>query len=141
MSCVLRIYSDQCNVLRYVEVSAFDVIRSFKKGEPNFPKSQSSSISEYWGLNIDVSRHDMDEFKEQVNDAIQFLKDKKQELEKLHGLLPSDGVAEFRLDFGVGYTENFSQSHVFPSELLQLAGNAGIDLEISIYKCVDDDET
>jgi hypothetical protein len=71
-----------------------------------------------------------DDFAQQVVDAIEFLRLKRPELLLLdasHGL---DGIS---LDFGVSRKKGFLQSHFFPPELIHLAGEFRIALEVSIY--------
>ena len=79
---------------------------------------------------MDVS-DSWDDFTKQVGDAIEFLKSNREEILRLHR---SSGIAGISLDFAVSRTSDFIQSQLFPPELIRLAGELSLAIEISIYR-------
>ena len=72
----------------------------------------------------------MDNFEQQIQDAITFLKRYQPELDELQKFL---GVESVYLDFGVESRDVFVQTERFPPELLRLAGDLDIAIEVSRY--------
>ena len=77
-----------------------------------------------------ASDAEMDSFEQQIQDAIEFLKKCQTELKELQNF---GGAASLWLDFGVESRDVFVQCERFPQELLRLAGNLNIAVEISRY--------
>jgi len=72
----------------------------------------------------------MDDFGKQVEESIDFLRSNREELLRLKTF---EGVEDLRLDFGVSRRKTIGQYQFLPSELVTLAGELGLGLEISIY--------
>ena len=72
----------------------------------------------------------MDDFAQQVQDAIAFLKKYQSDLGELQEFIGDKNVY---LDFGVESRNVFVQSERVPPELLRLAGDLDIAIEISRY--------
>ena len=83
-----------------------------------------------------VSDADFSEFDIQKNEAIEFLRNNKRLLEEAMKL-PS--VEDASLDFGIERRDVAVQSDYFQPELLKLAGNLGLGIELSQYP-IDEDE-
>jgi len=78
----------------------------------------------------------MSEFNLQVEEAIHFLKTFKEDLEMM---VAYPGVEEARLDFGIALRDSFINSDYLPPEILALAGNLKIAIELSHYPPSEDD--
>ena len=72
----------------------------------------------------------LDDFLDQINEAIEFLKSNMQELEKLREY---SGLQEIVLDFSVRNERISRQHYRFPPEILSLASRLGAVIEISQY--------
>lgn len=82
------------------------------------------------GFDVLVSNKSGGQLKSQVKDAILFLKANRAELIRLRCF---SGVEEVVLDFGVFGRDVPAEFNHFPSSLIQLAGEIGLSLELSIY--------
>jgi hypothetical protein len=85
-------------------------------------------------MSIETSKAGFDNLKKQVDDTIRYLK--RHEVKLSH--IGSTKEIEYAiLDFGIGLRIDrktvLTQSDIFPNELLKLAGNLGLDIELSIY--------
>lgn len=89
------------------------------------------------GFNVVVSDAEFSEFTRQVEDTIAFLTTHRGELERL-GAAP--GIEELWLDFGIERRDVMLQCDQFPPELIRLAGQLGMGIELSQYPVPDDDE-
>ena len=76
-----------------------------------------------------VSHCDGGDFGGQVHDAIAYLKIHEQAVQRLF----KHPNTHANLDFGVWCKDVFSQSSLFPKELVRLAGALGLGLEVSMY--------
>ena len=91
-------------------------------------------VEEGWA-NFVVSDAGFGDLAAQVEDAIAFLKGRKEDVARLMDLPSAEGW----LDFGVADRNRPAQSNALPPELVCLAGKAGIGLEMSIHR-VEDEE-
>jgi hypothetical protein len=83
------------------------------------------------GLTVPVSQCEFNDFQGQVRDSISFLRVNKDELLRVRSFPGVDGML---LDFSVDRRDVLVQSQSFPSELVALAGEFGLGLELSIYR-------
>ena len=134
MSCVLTIGGKKFDADAFVNKTKLKPYRVRYKGEPihaNKPKGKKQLFS---SISIDVSEASFDDFIQQVNDAIRFLKKNKL---KLTHILSTKEIEFANLDFGI--TSRLADNKIavqvdtFPKELLTLAGNAGINIILSNY--------
>jgi hypothetical protein len=124
--CVLRADGDSFEPREFLLLSTLDPCNVFRKGER---KSETTTWHSS-GLTVPVSECEFDDFEGQIRDAISFLTVHKDELWRLRSF---PGVDEVELDFPVHRRDVFVQSQSFPSELVALAGELGLGLELSIY--------
>ena len=134
MSCILTIGGKNFDVDSFVDKSKLRPYRKDFKGQPrlknkpNGKKMSSSSIS------IETSKADFDNLKKQIADTIRFL---KRNNHKLSYISSTQGIEYAVLDFGIDLRIDrkniFMQSDTFPNELLKLAGDLSLDIELSIY--------
>lgn len=125
MSCIFRVVGSDFDVDAFLNDFALTPYRVFHKGERRGEKS----IHEQCGFTMVASDAEMEEPPQQVRDAIEFLKANQVELEKLRHV---PGVT-MCLDFGIADRDVVVQCDRFPPELLRLAGNLEIGIEISHY--------
>ena len=113
--CVLRVKKEGLMPETWLSIGIFPDATQFKDG-----------------FNFTVS--DSDEFQEQLKDSEAFLRNNEKECKKLIGLLKPEAPV---LDYGVWRSEGFSQSVVFPSSLVSIAGGLGFELSASFYEASD----
>ena len=123
-SCVLRATGDNFNPTNFLLNSSFTACNIFQKGE----RKSQSNVWNTSGITIDVSSKD--DFSQQAIDAVIFLTTYSVELERLKQF---NGLEQCVLDFGVSGKNIFVQSYFFSTELIFLASNFEMSLEISIY--------
>jgi hypothetical protein len=87
------------------------------------------------GFSMVASQADMSNLKQQVEDAIAFLKANQGELEQLQNFL---GVERMCLDFGIEDRDVAVQCDYFPPELLRVAGNLNVGIEVTRYPQADE---
>ena len=124
--CVLRAIGGGFQVERFLEESSLLPCNVFRKGE----RKSDNRLWETSGLTVLVSDSSGDEFALQIKDAIEFLRANRDELSRLRGF---DGLEEMALDFGVNRNNGFLQSNFFPAELIALACDLEMGIELSVY--------
>lgn len=124
--CVLRVSGDRFLPHEFLARSSFNACNVFLIGEPR----GSGSVWSTSGFTVEVSAASGDELEQQVADAIVFLQRSRAELNRLTDV---DDLEDVRLDFGVNRKSVFVQSSYFPQELLTLAGELKVGIEITIY--------
>ena len=122
--CVLRAWGDNFQPEPFLDGSSLQPCNVFHKGA----RKSASRTWDTSGITVVVS--EANGFARQVTDAIEFLKSNGMELQRLHGNVGVDGLS---LDFGVDQKNGFLQSHLFPAELVSLAAEYSMTLEVSVY--------
>ena len=125
--CVLRAASPTFAVDAFLQNSNLRPCDVFRRGEA---KRQNGMAHERSGLTVVVSQADGDDLAGQITDAIEFLKQNREELARLREAVGAENVS---LDFGVWRKRVCAQYSRFPPELLLLAGTLGLGIELSIY--------
>lgn len=135
MSCVLRIEGRDFKVDEFLKATSLEAYKVWHTGEPLTPERKGKSHHTSNGCNIDISKADLDEFEIQKSDAIKYLTENFDRLDRL----PEFGLLQMEsghLDFGI-YTRMFeagAQFDRFPPELLRLAGSLNFTIELSQYE-------
>jgi hypothetical protein len=89
-------------------------------------------------VNVAVSDADLTDLRQQARDAIGFLQSNKGELARL---VSFPGVEGVELDFGIAWRQDVvTQTDSLPRELVRLAGELGLGVEISHYPASDETE-
>ena len=122
--CVLRAWGDDFAPEEFLRHSSLEPCNVFRKGAR---KSEDHTWNTS-GLTVVVS--ESNDFARQVVDAVVFLKSNREDLSHLKG---SVGVEGTSLDFGVNGRDGFLQSYYFPPELIHLAAEFSMALDLSIY--------
>jgi hypothetical protein len=135
MSCILRISGtdlslDELEIIKLVPDSIWQRGTPIISNKPDGKKYAST------GARYIVSDADFDEFDIQKNEAIEFLTNNNRIIEEMIKL-PSVEYAS--LDFGIERRDVAVQCDSFQPELLKLAGNLGLGIELSQYP-IDEDE-
>jgi hypothetical protein len=123
--CVLRADGERFVPDQFLEGSKLVACAVWHKGEK---RSKTRSPNTHSGINIVVS--DADDLPSQVDDAILFLKANHDEIVRLRQTPGLDGLV---LDFGIARRDVAVQCDSFPSELVRLAAEFDLGLEMSQY--------
>lgn len=98
------------------------------KSKPEGRKVEHSSLS------IQTSKADWDELDKQINDTIRYLKRHKDKLSYIKEVKEVDfALLDFGINLRIDGKKVIAQSDTFPNALLKLAGEIGLDIELSIY--------
>jgi hypothetical protein len=133
MSCILRISGEDLDADAFKEQSGISLYSVFRKGEPKYKSKPESLKLNSSGCMIEVSNANFNEFNQQVADAILYLKTNRLSLTYIS---QTNEVEHAFLDFGVNFnpTNDFVQSQYFPLELIMLAADLGIGINLSMYQ-------
>lgn len=130
--CVFHVSSETDSFENFLLNTTLPVYQTHKHGDER-SNGKRSPYNDY-GFSCDVSKKEWNDFPGQVEDAISFLKSHSYELKRL---ATNHVVSDMRLDFPVESrlvaNELFSQCDYLPPELIKLAGEVGIGIEISQY--------
>ncbi len=122
MGCILRVAGVDLDADSCLRVCELEPCSIFRKGE-----TYRGRVMQRSGFSVEVSSAGWDDLPQQIEDAIAFLELNQFKLEKLQ----FPGIEWRILDFPVESRDVASQCDIFPARLLKLAGNIGIDIEIS----------
>ena len=135
MSAVLRIDGVDFDVDRFCAKSSLTPCAVYRRGERVSQVSRSRRRRKASGMNIVVSDGEFDDFQRQVQEAIAFLSANRKELRRL---MRFPGVEGACLDFGIERLDVAAQFDRLPPELVRLAGELGLGIEISHYAVSSD---
>jgi hypothetical protein len=134
MSCILTIGGRNFDVDTFTDTTKLRPYKKSYKGQPKFKTKPDGKKLNRSSLSIETSKADFDNFKKQVADTIRFLKRNKDKLAHVAATKGVDyAVLDFGIDLRIDKKKVLTQSDKFPSELLKLAGDLGLDIELSIY--------
>jgi hypothetical protein len=122
---------------RFLEESSLKPYDVYRKGEPSQRTKTDTTFHDSSGLKVAVSDAEFEDLQKQVADAISFLKQNRQELERLCGFPGVEGAC---LDFALNKRHVFCQQDTLQSELLYLAGSIGLDIDLSQFPAVENAE-
>ena len=135
MSCVLRVVGEKLNVDELLKIDSTPDV-SWKKGESRFKTKPEGKKHLRSGANYCISEAEFNEFEKQKKDVIQYLHKNEEKVKAMQKLV---GIESMVLDFAIEQRDVFVQNDFFPPELIQLAGNLGLGIELSQYVPSDDD--
>ena len=134
MSCILRIGGRNFNVDVFTDTTKLRTYKKSYKGEPKFKSKPDGEKLTRSSISIETSKADFDNLKKQIADTIRYLKRNKDKLAHVASTKGIDyAVLDFGIDLRIDKKKVLTQSDTFPSELLKLAGDLGLDIEFSIY--------
>jgi hypothetical protein len=125
--CVLRVASADFQVDAFLRTSTLHPCDVYRRGEP---RGQTGKFNDKTGMTVVVSDDSGDELARQVQDAVAFLEHNRDEIDRLHSYVESEGII---LDFGIWSKDVFMQYNYLPPRLLRLAGELEVGIELSIY--------
>jgi hypothetical protein len=129
--CVLRISGADFDLEAHLATTSIPVYKSHRKGEPHAIRRGVTHQSNGFSANVSDSDGILSE---EVRDAISFLHTHHESLKRL---ADDPSVSHRTLDFGYYRRDCTVMCEVLPSELLRLAGELDINIELSLYPSVD----
>jgi hypothetical protein len=131
MSCVLKVAGREFDVDAYMKRGALVPSGVYRRGEARFPTLPRARPNSQSGFNVVVSKKPFSDFEGQVRDAVTFLGKQRR---AILALRRRAGVEGATLAFGVERRGDAAvQFQVFPEDLVRLAGQLGVALELSFY--------
>lgn len=128
MACMLRIEGRALNIDAFLERSPFEPSRVFRRGVKEYSTGPANRGS---GVNFVISGRKRSDFRGQVRETIGFLTDCMREVKRVRRYPGVEGAV---LDFGVEWkAEAAIQWSHLPEELVRLAAQAGLALEVTVY--------
>jgi hypothetical protein len=127
--CLLKVYSNTNSFKSFKETTRIPVYSIYEKGD----KQAKRKVHKDFKISFDVSEKEWDDFKGQVQDAIDFLIKYRKDLKML---FKTHKITTAYLDFPI-YSrlqgDIVNQNDHLPNELILLAGKLSLGIEISIY--------
>jgi len=134
MSCILTISGRNFDVDAFVNKSKLRPYKKSYKGQPKFKSKPDGEKLSFSLLSIETSKADFNNLKKQIADTIRYLKRNKDKLAHIDLTKEIEhAVLDFGIDLRIDNKKILIQSDKFPNELLKLAGDIGLDIELSIY--------
>lgn len=130
MSCNLSIIGEDLDVDALEAKLGLSGFHKNYKGTPRYKTKPEKEKLPYSYMSTSVSDAGFDAFEQQVKDVIAYLQQHYDILKLVSGVKE---VQYFNLDFGVRYAGKFRQGLYLPSELVRLAGELGMSIEVSLY--------
>jgi hypothetical protein len=136
MTAMIRASGTDFDPDQFCFQSRLDPCELYHRGDLDFPESQPDGRRcEHSGINIVASDAEFDEFDRQVDEAAAFLKGHHDELSRLRDFPGIEGIT---IDFGVEHKDVYVECYRLSPELIRLAGELGMSIEISLYPVSDD---
>ena len=129
--CILKVYSDNESFESFSQITDIPVYSLYNKGERKNEKTDD--IHTDFRISFDVSEKEWDDIEGQIDDAILFLNKYK---EQIQDLLTRHSISDAYLDFSLWSRLNdnvVNQNDYLPRELVKIAGNLNIGIEMGIY--------
>jgi hypothetical protein len=123
--CVLRVSGEKFNADAFLHGSSFTPCKVWHRGDPRPGNRPPQTTS---GFNVAVS--DAEDLPTEVSDAIAFLNRFRADMAALKAQTTATDLV---LDFGVPGRDVAAQFDRFPSELVQVAAEFRLSLEMSHY--------
>ncbi len=134
MGVILRVSGVNFDVDACLRECQLETYGAHRKGETYGKRGR---VRQHSGFGVDVSQVDWDDLRGQIADAILFLKAHREELRKL---LDFPGIEGRTLDFPIWERDAAVQFDYFPPQLLRLAGELEIGIELSRYATSDEND-
>ncbi|MBC9914020.1 hypothetical protein [Chitinophaga varians] len=132
MSCNLTIAGKDFEISSFLSSTALQVVKTGTKGEPRSPLRPDGEKLSYSFLTIETSKADFSDFNTQVQDTVAYFQTHRQQLSLIK---ETKGIDQVSLDFGIESSEaRISQQIFLPVELIGLAAELGISIQVSIYR-------
>lgn len=137
MGCVLRAFGREFDPDQFLQGATVSPSKVWRKGEPRIGPLHGK-VQDNSGLNVTVSSAAIGDLEQQTRDAVGFLRNNKQELARL---VAFRGLERAGLDFAVEWSKGAAtQTDCLSRELIGLAGELGLDIEVSHYPISEESE-
>jgi len=134
MSCYLYITGTKFDIDAFITKSKLSYSSKRYKGQPKFETKPTGEKLLRSSLSMQTSSADFNDLEKQIKDTIAYLKRNYEKLDHISSTKEIQwAVLNFGIDLRIDKKNVFSQSDMFPNKLLKLAGNLGLDIELSIY--------
>ena len=134
MPCNLVILGKNFDIDAFLVKSKLRGFTKIYKGEPRFKSKPEGQKVEHSSIAIQTSKANFHELDKQIKDTIRYLKRHKDKLCYIKQFKEIDvALLDFGINLRIDRKKVLLQSDRFPSELLKLAGELGLDIELSIY--------
>ncbi|MGC4034689.1 MAG: hypothetical protein QM764_01920 [Chitinophagaceae bacterium] len=134
MPCNLVILGKNLDIDALIAKSSLRGYSKRYKGQPVFKTKPNGKKSTHSSIRIQTSKSDFDNLEKQISDTIKYLKRHKNKLNIIRQTKEVDlAVLDFGICLRINKKEILTQSDRFPNQLLKLAGDIGLDIELSIY--------
>lgn len=134
MPCNLVILGKDLDIDAFLAKSKLRGFTRIYKGEPMFKSKPEGRKVEYSRVAIQTSKADFNELDKQIKDTIRYLKRHKDKLSHIKQVKEIDfALLDFGINLRIDNEKVHLQSDRFPNELLKMAGELGLDIELSIY--------
>lgn len=134
MSCNLSIIGEDLDVDALEAKLGLSGFHKNYKGVPRYRTKPEKEKLPYSYMSTCVSDAGFEAFEQQVKDVIAYLQQHYDILKLVSGVKE---VQYFNLDFGVRYAGKFRQGLYLEPELVRLAGELGMSIEVSLYMSRD----
>ena len=133
MSCILRIAGEKLNIDELLAIDS-EPSAYWVKGEPKLQSQPNGKKRLTSGANYCISDADSNEFELQKKEVIQYLNEHGDKIKAIQDVMGHEGAS---LDFAIEQRNVAVQCDAFPSELIKLAGELELGIEISLYPPCD----
>jgi hypothetical protein len=134
MPCYLAIVGKKLDINAFIKKSKLRGYTKSYKGEPIFKSKPEGEKRAYSLISIQTSKADFNDLKKQIADTIRFLRRNKEKLSHIELTKEIDyAILDFGIMLRIDRKKVLTQSDIFPKSLLKLAGDLGLDIELSIY--------
>ena len=134
MPCNLTILGEKLDVDELISKSKLRGYTKHYIGQPMFKSKPNGKKLIHSGIGTQTSKADFDNLDKQIKDTIKYLKTHAEKLSIIKQTKEIDfAVLDFGINLRIDKKKILLQSDRFPSELLKLAGDLGLDIELSVY--------
>jgi hypothetical protein len=139
LGCVLRAFGAEFEPDVFLKGSTLIATKVWRKGDTRLRDGRKgAAVQVTAGINVGISDADLGDLRQQVQDAIGFLQSNREELVRLTSF---PGVEDVWLDFGIAWRQDVvTQTDSLSPNLVRLAGELGLGVEISHYPVSDEAE-
>lgn len=138
MSCMFRVFGSDLEIDALLDGVALEPNRVWHKGDLRFKHRPDGEVLVLSGASFIASDADMNEFDVQIKEVKDFLSEHCAEIQKM---VQFPGVEGGVLDFGIELRNVAVHGDFLPLELLQLAAQAGVGIQLSHYPCSSENES
>jgi hypothetical protein len=136
MSCVLRVTGKDLNIDDVLSIN-LKTDSFWKKGQPKSSVKSDGEKHKNSGVTYLTSNAEFENFELQVKESINYL---AENVDKIKSILSFPDIDFAVLDFGIVWRDVAIQSDYFPPDLVKIAGELGLGIELSQYPPSNSDE-